>query len=1128
MNIIAKLLSVLLFVLMPAAAVFSQTEHTYNNEFGNGEITASMLENKIDSLNNKQTISEEVKKRILTIYNEISVELAEKWGHEETTRNFQFAMKTLPMQLKTLAVELEQMQVQLRNRKPELFDAIPVDEIEQRLIIEKSRLSGVNNEINQLQNIIDDDNLSPAKILEKMNFLITELETLTLKSKVAGDVIDNKLELEALHWLVAAQIKKLNSYIKALEMQKISYPMRLQEMKYDLEILNLRRQTLDLLIKEINDHLLKRTRVEIDELEREMRLALQEAEGKHSVIQSVTTENIELTQALQEINKKIEQANRESTGLIKRYKNIDQNFQSAETKINLAGLSPALGNILRIQRRDLPNDDVFDDLSKHIRTETALTSLEQIRLEERQNTLTDIGSALKTMMALHVEAQTTDEQQLMIRTELRLLLTKQAQLITKLRTQYANFADQLVELDYHKKQLLTSASKFADYLDRRMLWVPSARVIGVETFIDLYQAIRWIGNYQNWLLVNQDLSRALSEKPLISILGLTGIVLLLFMRTKFRVNLEHIEQKASKPYTDKFSFTLYSFALVLCLVVPLPLLFLLCGLILEAYPESSAFSNNLASGLLEMALPLLVLQFLYRLFTPEGIVEKQLNWMPETTHLLHRQLRWIRFVVIPALFLIGFTGQNVFSEQSIALGRTSLIVTMLTLAYVMHKFLLPSKGVFVNFYRDHPASWATMLRYFWYAIVVLTPLVIIGFTVAGYYLSALELQQKMVVSIRLAFAAVLIHALCLRWMCLANRKLALQNARQKRKLQEQAAKQSLDSGVDANFLIEENLLDIPKINLQTRKLLAITITLFLLAGFSVVWKDILPAFSILDDLILWHHIEIVDQQERLVPVTMVNMAMALFYLFLVIVIMRNLGGLMDMLLAGKLAVDAGSRYAFNQLSQYFLAAIVVVAVANELGGRWSQVQWLVAALGVGLGFGLQEIFANMISGIILLFERPIRVGDTVSVGDITGKVNRIKMRATQIVDWDQKEVIVPNKTFITDRLVNWTLTDPTTRIVIPLGIAYKSDVELALKVIEDTVKNTPLVLEEPEPCIYFIGFGDSSLDFSIRVYVRELNNRLPLTNDLHIRLFKALQENNIEIPFPQRDLHIFGDVAQTA
>jgi potassium efflux system protein len=203
-----------------------------------------------------------------------------------------------------------------------------------------------------------------------------------------------------------------------------------------------------------------------------------------------------------------------------------------------------------------------------------------------------------------------------------------------------------------------------------------------------------------------------------------------------------------------------------------------------------------------------------------------------------------------------------------------------------------------------------------------------------------------------------------------------------------------------------------------------------------------------------------------------------------------------------------------------MISFAFLAIANELGGTWSQVQWLVAALGVGLGFGLQEIFANMVSGIILLFERPIRVGDTVTVGHVTGRVSRIQMRATHIVDLDRKELVVPNKTFITDQLINWTLSDTVTRIVVPVNVAYGTDIQLVEKLFMDVIQATEHVLDDPEPSVLFNGFGDSCLHFDIQVFVHDMIERLSVTHQLHTNIYKTLQAHNIHMPYPQREVHI--------
>ena len=167
------------------------------------------------------------------------------------------------------------------------------------------------------------------------------------------------------------------------------------------------------------------------------------------------------------------------------------------------------------------------------------------------------------------------------------------------------------------------------------------------------------------------------------------------------------------------------------------------------------------------------------------------------------------------------------------------------------------------------------------------------------------------------------------------------------------------------------------------------------------------------------------------------------------------------------------------MSKYSIAAIGALAALSIIGARWSQVQWLAAALSVGIGFGLQEIVANFISGIIILFERPIRVGDVVTVGDTSGTVTRIQIRATTIRNWDRQELLVPNKEFITGRLLNWSLSDETTRIKVPVGVAYGSDVQRAMALMDEAAREHKKVLEEPPPSVVFDCFGDRFSDLFI-------------------------------------------------
>jgi potassium efflux system protein len=173
-----------------------------------------------------------------------------------------------------------------------------------------------------------------------------------------------------------------------------------------------------------------------------------------------------------------------------------------------------------------------------------------------------------------------------------------------------------------------------------------------------------------------------------------------------------------------------------------------------------------------------------------------------------------------------------------------------------------------------------------------------------------------------------------------------------------------------------------------------------------------------------------------------------------------------------------------------------------------------------LGFGLQEIFANFVAGIILLFERPIRLGDVVTVGDISGKVTQIRIRATTIQQFNNRELLVPNKEFITSQLVNWTLKDSILRFEIPVGIAYGSDTKKAASVLQKILSEHPDVMDEPKPDVLFVNFGNSTLDFNVRGFVASVEHFVTAKSDLHYLIDDAFREAGIEIAFPQQDLHI--------
>ena len=253
-----------------------------------------------------------------------------------------------------------------------------------------------------------------------------------------------------------------------------------------------------------------------------------------------------------------------------------------------------------------------------------------------------------------------------------------------------------------------------------------------------------------------------------------------------------------------------------------------------------------------------------------------------------------------------------------------------------------------------------------------------------------------------------------------------------------------------------------------------------------------------------------------------NLIQSVVIFILTCIAAKNLPGFLEVFVLTRSSVNAGTRYAIRTILGYVIIALGVVIAFDRLGLQWSQLRWIVTGLSVGIGFGLQKIIANFISGLIILFERPIRLGDYVTIGEQSGTVSRIQIRATTLSDLDNREILIPNEALISERVTNWTLSNSVTRMILPVGIAYGSDTDKARDIMLAVLKANPKVLNTPAPNVLFTGFGDSSLDFQMRVFLNNFEDRWPVTHVIHTEINKALEAEGISIPFPQTDVNIIA------
>jgi small-conductance mechanosensitive channel len=258
---------------------------------------------------------------------------------------------------------------------------------------------------------------------------------------------------------------------------------------------------------------------------------------------------------------------------------------------------------------------------------------------------------------------------------------------------------------------------------------------------------------------------------------------------------------------------------------------------------------------------------------------------------------------------------------------------------------------------------------------------------------------------------------------------------------------------------------------------------------------------------------------------------AVILLALFVVLVRGVAFLKGMLrtrVLQRTAIEAGSQEAIAFLLQYGLLFIGTLVLLQLWGLDLTSLTLFAGVLGVGVGLGLQGIAKNLISGLIIMFERPIQVNDFVEVGDLQGTVIRVNLRSTEVVTLDRISIIVPNSEFLESRVVNWSHGSPVARLQIPVGVAYGSDCQLVRQALLEACKGYPDILRAPPPGVFFTGFGDSSLDFLLLVWINQPRRQYEIRSELNFRIEAMLRRHCLTIPFPQRDLHLRNERIQVA
>jgi potassium efflux system protein len=820
-------------------------------------------------------------------------------------------------------------------------------------------------------------------------------------------------------------------------------------------------------------------------------------EAKHATPDSLFAKennaNLKLSTDILEATDQLSLVNRRNLEVNQQLDSVNQTKKSLDENINVLKGSLLLAKILYQQKQSLEDIHIDPGLADQV----ADIRLRQFEISQQREQLSNPHQYLRQLLEQtqneSITPSMSDRLREQIKTRSALLETYNRELNTLLNASIA--------LQLSQTYLRSKSDELRDTLEEQMFWVPSNKHLTLSGLMKVpARAFKQLQEFQYGQSFT-DFADAMTEKPWIFIPVLLLILILLWQRKALKAKLTSLNKDIGHFKRDNQLHTPFAILINILLALPVTLFLVLAGFALQLHNQG----NNiyLVDAMFSVAKAWLVLYTCYCLLKAGGVAERHFHWPHETTLTLYKLIRSIGLVIIPLLVVASIAEHQPQALTKDNMGMLVVMIGFLMLAVLLHRLLLTGPA------REH-SSWVRLMLGGALSLLPLALAVAIGM---GYYYTALKLTDRLIDTLYVVMIWIVIEAVLMRGLSVAAKRLAYSRAVSKR---EQMAKE----GAEGGEFIEEPKLDIEQVNEQSMRLIRLALYGVLAVALYWVWADLLTVFSYLDNFTLYEYSSGTGATATMLPLSLGDLLGAMLIVALTFALAKNLPGLLEVLILSRLSLAQGSAYAMTTLLSYVIYAVGIVATLGVMGLSWDKLQWLVAALSLGIGFGMQEIVANFISGLIVLFERPVRIGDTVTIGSLSGTVSRIQIRATTITDFDRKEIIVPNKTFITDQLINWSLTDTVTRIVLTIGLAYEADLTLARKLIMQIVSDNPLVLKDPEPQLFFTNIGASTFNYDLRFHVRELGDRLPASDQVLTSIALSFREHNVEMAFNQLDIFV--------
>ena len=1040
------------------------------------ELGIPLVEQRLGALRDSGSADDS---EVVKAYQKVKDLLIEVESQNRDAANYTDAMITAPQRQAEIQARIDALEEQAETG--ENLGQLTPGELEARLVVARTELGEANNSQVTLDRRLAARETSNVTLHSRLGEITSRMDSLPNPTLIL-DPGGQPSQAEAQRWSNAVEYLALRAEQRAIEARLASQQVRFSAMAVERAAVVLSAGRLSRLVMELEDLLASHVTEALDA----EAMGIEAGDPAYALANRMAVADTELRQESIAVNARLADVRRQTEEIDRQARALEDQFATARRVVDFASDSDVLGSILLAYWREVDQFQPTDpraDLSR----EAAGTVIRRIKLEESLKELSSTTGYINRQLEINgIEADVIPAAS---RTALLELVSAYRQRLRAIIAAQSDHIQSLSAFGDSYQTLTGLLRQYESYLRGLILWIPA------------YPPL-WAVENNSAPAELSALGMTLRETRLSAKTGLLfGVLvfgLLFSQRGRLQAYEQEMNRRIARPRDDSVKHTLLALACVALRALALPVL--LAGLAAAVSPDSVARTLSLAAA------ALFLIQLMRMLCAPAGPCTAHFGWPEPVVARIYQDLgRLIRWW-LPLAVVVGLIAHTTLDIGEAIIARWALV------AFTVLPLLLIADSLVRNA-RSTGATWLSDISNRARLVLIAVLAAIAIALLLGHFYSVGVFLSGLTSTVWIGLCLLLLHAVLLRWVTVTRRRLRLAELMEAR----------MEQHGTEDVVIDEQQANLGDVSAETSELINVGILVAAVLSLFYIWSPLLPAFDALSKITLWTSTTVVDGQTAENRISLAMLVIVVMLASLTVYAARKLPALIDLLLRGRTSISPSVRYTVSALVNYIIIGVGTVAALSALGLQWSQLQWLVAALGVGIGFGLQEIIANFISGLIILFERPIRVGDIISTGGNDGTVTRIRIRATTIRDWDGKELLVPNKEFITGRLLNWSLSDPKVRTVLPVGIAYGSDVELAIKTLYDIVREHPRVVNDPEPQIVFESFGDNALALSARCFLDSLENRMGVVTELNREIYKRFEEAGIVIAFPQRDIHFDTD-----